>query len=177
MERGRYRFVEQRRYPDALLEALDVRERVTLVIHDWGSALGFDWANRHRKAVIGIAFMEAIEGEPADVNAIAKAYAEWVATSDVPKLFIKAEPGATLMAIAGCCRNAATATGDTVWKHPRGIPSEMARHSSESYVVSEALKLVFRKDAEFEDWLLQHHNNETSAKSVEESLFATTRKS
>ena len=173
---GSYRFVEHRRYLDALLEALDVRERVTLVIHDWGSALGFDWANRHRPAVKGIAFMEAIvrpqgwdhwdvmnmrpflealrseagekmvleenffiekilpgavlrtlaaeemaqyrrpfaepgegrrptltfpreipiEGQPADVNAIVNAYAEWLATSDVPKLFIKAEPGALL---------------------------------------------------------------------------------
>ena len=49
-----------RRYLDALLEALDVRERVTLVIHDWGSTLGFDWANRHREAVKGIAYMEAM---------------------------------------------------------------------------------------------------------------------
>ena len=57
---GSYRFVEHRRYLDALLEALGVREKVTLVIHDWGSALGFDWANRHREAVKGIAFMEAI---------------------------------------------------------------------------------------------------------------------
>jgi len=57
---GLYRFVEHRRYLDALLEALDARERVTFVIHDWGSALGFDWANRHRDAVKGIAFMEAI---------------------------------------------------------------------------------------------------------------------
>src|ERR1700743_729009 len=56
---GAYRFVEQRRYLDALLEALNVRERVTLVTHDWGSALGFDWANRHRDAVKGIAYMEA----------------------------------------------------------------------------------------------------------------------
>jgi hypothetical protein len=40
---GSYRFVEHRRYLDALLEALDVRKRVTFVIHDWGSALGFDW--------------------------------------------------------------------------------------------------------------------------------------
>jgi len=173
---GSYRFVEHRRHLDALLDALGVRERVTLVIHDWGSALGFDWANRHRHAVKGIAFMEAIvrpqgwdhwdvmnmrpflealrsdagekmvleenffiekilpgavlrnlaaeemaqyrrpfaepgegrrptltfpreipiEGEPADVNAIVNAYAEWLATSDVPKLFIKAEPGALL---------------------------------------------------------------------------------
>jgi len=57
---GSYRFVEHRRYLDALLEARDVRERVTFVIHDWGSALGFDWANRHREAVKGIAYMEAI---------------------------------------------------------------------------------------------------------------------
>ena len=170
---GSYRFVEHRRYLDALLETLDVRERVTFVIHDWGSALGFDWANRHRESVKGIAYMEAIvqpqgwdhwgnlnarpilkalrseegeamvlqdnffieqilpkailrtlsdaemaeyrrpfaepgegrrptltwpreipiEGEPADVSAIAAAYADWLATSDVPKLFVKAEPG------------------------------------------------------------------------------------
>lgn len=56
----RYRFVEHREYLDALLAALGVRERVTLVVHDWGSALGFDWANRHRGAVVGIAYMEAI---------------------------------------------------------------------------------------------------------------------
>ena len=56
---GSYRFVEHRRYLDALPEALDVHERVTFV-HDWGSALGFDWANRHREAVKGIAYMEAI---------------------------------------------------------------------------------------------------------------------
>src|SRR4029450_11455939 len=55
-----YRFVEHRRSLEALLEALDVRERVTFVVHDWGSALGFDWANRHRGAVKAIAFMEAI---------------------------------------------------------------------------------------------------------------------
>src|SRR5499427_9205443 len=171
-----YRFVDHRRYVDALLEALDVHERVTFVIHDWGSALGFDWANRHRDAVKGIAYMEAIvvpqrwdhwdkfgmcpalqglrsepgeemvlknnffieqilpkailrtlsaeemaeyrrpfaepgegrrptltwpreipiEGEPADVTAIVSAYADWLATSRVPKLFVKAEPGLLL---------------------------------------------------------------------------------
>jgi haloalkane dehalogenase len=175
---GSYRFVEHRRYLDALLEALDVRHRVTLVIHDWGSALGFDWANRHREAVKGIAYMEAIvqpqgwdhwdklnmrpalkalrseegeamvlednffiekvlpgailrtlsaeemaeyrrpfaepgegrrptltwpreipiEGEPADVAAIVDAYAKWLATSSVPKLFVKAEPGLLIAA-------------------------------------------------------------------------------
>ena len=171
----RYRFVEHRRYLDALLESLDVRERVTLVIHDWGSALGFDWANRHRAAVRGIAYMEGIvmpvtwadwpkaatpvfkgfrspageqmvleqnvfieqvlptsilrtlsdeemaayrrpfaepgegrrptltwprqipiEGEPAEVVEIVRAYGEWLRTSPVPKLFINADPGAIL---------------------------------------------------------------------------------
>jgi haloalkane dehalogenase len=176
---GSYRFVEHRRYLDALLEALNVRGRVTFVVHDWGSALGFDWANRHREAVKGIAYMEAIvrpqtwdhwdnanmrpalkalrseageemvlrdnffveqilpkailrtlsademaayrrpfaepgegrrpmltwvrqipiEGEPAEVNTIVAAYAEWLAKSDVPKLFVKAEPG--LLVAAG----------------------------------------------------------------------------
>jgi haloalkane dehalogenase len=170
---GSYRFVEHRRYLDALLEALDVRDRVTFVVHDWGSALGFDWANRHRDALKGIAHMEAIvrpqdwdhwdtmdarpilqrlrspageeamlqdnlfieqflpkaiiralsaeemaeyrrpfaepgegrrptltwvrqipiDGEPADVAAIVSASAEWLATSNVPKLFVKVEPG------------------------------------------------------------------------------------
>jgi haloalkane dehalogenase len=173
---GSYRFVDQRRYLDALLESLDVRERVSLVVHDWGSALGFDWANRHRDAVRGIAYMEAIvrpqgwdhwdlmnmrpllqalrseageemvlkdnffvekilpgailralsaeemteyrrpfaepgegrrptltwpreipiDGDPADVTKIVGAYAEWLAKSNVPKLFVKAEPGALL---------------------------------------------------------------------------------
>ena len=57
---SQYRFFDHRRYLDALLEILDVRRNVILVVHDWGSALGFDWANRHRDAVKGIAYMEAI---------------------------------------------------------------------------------------------------------------------
>jgi len=56
----RYTFVEHRRYFDAALEALGVKRNVTFVIHDWGSALGFDWANRHREAVRGICYMEGI---------------------------------------------------------------------------------------------------------------------
>ena len=57
---GAYTFAEHRRYLDALLAALGVTSDVTFVVHDWGSALGFDWANRHRDAVRGIAYMEAI---------------------------------------------------------------------------------------------------------------------
>jgi len=56
----RYTFVEHREYFDAALEALGVNDNVTLVIHDWGSALGFDWANRHPEQVKGICYMEAI---------------------------------------------------------------------------------------------------------------------
>jgi haloalkane dehalogenase len=56
----RYSLLEHRDYFDAALEKLGVTEKVTLVIHDWGSALGFDWANRHRDAVMGIAYMEGI---------------------------------------------------------------------------------------------------------------------
>ena len=55
-----YTFVQHREYLDGALEALGVKDNVTWVIHDWGSALGFDWANRHRDAVRGIAYMEAI---------------------------------------------------------------------------------------------------------------------
>ena len=172
---GSYTFVEHRHYLDGLLAVLGVDRDVTLVVHDWGSALGFDWANRHRDAVIGIAYMEAIVrplswgdwppaarkifegfrspageamvldknlfveavlpasvirtltdaemdeyrrpyrepgesrrptltwprqipigGEPADVVEIVAGYADWLATSDVPKLLIVAEPGAIL---------------------------------------------------------------------------------
>jgi haloalkane dehalogenase len=56
----RYTFVEHRTFLDGLLEHLDLGDRVTLVVHDWGSGLGFDWAKRHRDRVVGIAYMEAI---------------------------------------------------------------------------------------------------------------------
>lgn len=56
----RYRFFEHRGFLDALLVELGVDGDVTLVLHDWGSALGFDWARRHPQAVRGIAYMEAI---------------------------------------------------------------------------------------------------------------------
>ncbi|MBT4905894.1 MAG: haloalkane dehalogenase [Rhodospirillaceae bacterium] len=171
----RYRFVEHREYLDALLDQLGVNSNVTLVIHDWGSGLGFDWANRHRDVMKGIAYMEAlvkprswgdfperarpafeamrsskgdamvlennffvetmlpgsilrdltqaehdeyrrpftepgesrrptltwprqipIDGEPADVTQIMADYADWLATSELPKLFVDASPGAIL---------------------------------------------------------------------------------
>jgi haloalkane dehalogenase len=44
----------------AVWDALRLGDRVVLVLHDWGSALGFDWANQHRDRVQGIAHMEAL---------------------------------------------------------------------------------------------------------------------
>lgn len=57
---NRYTLAEHIEYFDAAMEQLGVASNVTLVIHDWGSAIGFDWANRHRSAVKGIAYMEGI---------------------------------------------------------------------------------------------------------------------
>jgi haloalkane dehalogenase len=169
-----YRLIEHRKYLDAFIDSLDLQGPITLVIHDWGSALGFDWAYRHPHAVRAIAYMEAfvttinswdewpkeavtlfqtirsnageemvldknfvlenflpagilrklsdaelavyrrpyqnpgesrrptltwpreipIAGEPKDVHDIIQAYSAWLASSDIPKLFIEAIPGA-----------------------------------------------------------------------------------
>jgi haloalkane dehalogenase len=56
----RYHYAEQRDYLFKLWEELNLGDRVILVLHDWGSALGFDWANQHRDRVAGIAYMEAV---------------------------------------------------------------------------------------------------------------------
>jgi haloalkane dehalogenase len=56
----RYTFARHRDYLDRLLDDLDVNDHVTLVVHDWGSALGFDWARRHPGRIRGIAYMEAL---------------------------------------------------------------------------------------------------------------------
>jgi haloalkane dehalogenase len=172
---GSYRFVEHREYLDDLLYELGVTSDATFVVHDWGSALGFDWASRNRGAVKGIAYMEAIvrpvtweewpeaatrvfqgfrsdageemvlehnvfvervlpgsvlrglsdaemevyrrpytqpgedrrptltwpreiplAGEPEDVVGIVRDYADWMASNDLAKLFINADPGAIL---------------------------------------------------------------------------------
>ncbi len=57
---GSYRFVDHARYLDAWFAGLGLTRNVTLVVHDWGSALGFHWAYRNQAAVKGIAYMEAI---------------------------------------------------------------------------------------------------------------------
>ncbi|MCF6409604.1 haloalkane dehalogenase [Pseudalkalibacillus salsuginis] len=55
-----YTFVEHRKYLDELLNKLGIYKNITFVVHDWGSALGFDWARRHPGAVDGIVYTEAI---------------------------------------------------------------------------------------------------------------------
>src|SRR5258707_13467656 len=72
---GAYRFVDHARYLDAWFEALDLTRDITLVIHDWGSALGFHRATRYPAQIRAIAYMEAIAmprrwedfGEAADI--------------------------------------------------------------------------------------------------------------
>ncbi|MFF5017036.1 haloalkane dehalogenase [Streptomyces sp. NPDC001165] len=54
-----YRFADHARYLDAWFDRLDL-DRVVLVGHDWGGALGFDWAARHPERVAALAFMETI---------------------------------------------------------------------------------------------------------------------
>src|SRR5262249_54351185 len=57
---GAYRFRDHPPPPDAWFEALGLDRRVALVLHDWGSALGFHWAHRHPERVRAVAYMEAI---------------------------------------------------------------------------------------------------------------------
>ena len=55
-----YRFVDQARYLDEWFNQMNLVKDVTLVLHDWGSALGFYWASRHPERIRAIAYMEAI---------------------------------------------------------------------------------------------------------------------
>ena len=59
---GGYRFVDHQRYLDAWFDALGIDRNVTLIVHDWGSALGFSWAQRHPDRVRAIVYMEGIDG-------------------------------------------------------------------------------------------------------------------
>lgn len=57
---GSYSFFDHRRYLDGFLEQVGLGDRVTLVLHDWGAALGIEWARRHPDRAAGIAYMEGI---------------------------------------------------------------------------------------------------------------------
>ena len=55
-----YSYHVQKKYFDACLEELEINKNTTFVIHDWGSALGFNWAYEHQQDIKGICYMEAI---------------------------------------------------------------------------------------------------------------------
>jgi len=57
---GNYRFFDHQRYLDAWFDAVGITKNVILVVHDWGSALGFSWAQRHPDKVKAIVYMECI---------------------------------------------------------------------------------------------------------------------
>ena len=57
---GSYRFIDHSRYLDLWFDRMGIGNDVTLVMHDWGSALGFYWAHRHQDRIKGLVYMEAI---------------------------------------------------------------------------------------------------------------------
>lgn len=75
-----YTFAENRRYLDGFFDALGLKDRVTLVVHDWGSALGFDWAKRNPGAVAAIVHMEALVAATSwdDIRAVSAVIARTV---------------------------------------------------------------------------------------------------
>ena len=87
---GRYTFGCHREFLDALLEVLGVGGDVVLVVHDWGSALGFDWARRHPGRVRAIAYMEAL------VRPIAR-WDEWPANARSIFQRLRSEAGEELI--------------------------------------------------------------------------------
>ena len=57
---GSYRFADHARHLDQWFASLGLNQNVTLVVHDWGSALGFHWAHRHQSQLKGLVYIEAI---------------------------------------------------------------------------------------------------------------------
>jgi len=57
---GSYRFVDHQRYLDAWFDVMGLKKNIILVVHDWGSALGFYWAQRHPERIKAIVYMEGI---------------------------------------------------------------------------------------------------------------------
>ena len=170
-----YNYFEHRDFLFALLEKLNIGKQVVFVIHDWGSALGFDWSFQNQDRIQGVAYMEGIvkpvtwdewpenaikvfqgfrseagesmvldknifvervlpssimrelseeemneyrrpflnsgedrrptlswprqipiQGEPKEVVEVVENYSNWLSSSDLPKLFINADPGSIL---------------------------------------------------------------------------------
>ncbi|MFO8102390.1 MAG: haloalkane dehalogenase [Dehalococcoidia bacterium] len=88
----RYRFTEHRQYLDILLEQIQADRNVVLVLHDWGTALGFDWARRHPERVKGIAYMEGIV-QPYSMAEFTAQFAEQLGKGESKELIEVAEAG------------------------------------------------------------------------------------
>ena len=86
-----YRFTTHRDYLGGFIDAvIGPTESLVLVVHDWGSALGFDWANRHRSRVRGIAYMEGI------VRPVAS-WGEWSASATPIFQGFRSDKGETMI--------------------------------------------------------------------------------
>lgn len=72
---SQYRFEDHARYLDAWFDAVGVTENAVVVVHDWGSALGFHWAHRHAERIKGIVHFESITA-PASTE-LAQEGAKW----------------------------------------------------------------------------------------------------
>ena len=62
LEGSMYRLKDHQRFIDGFMDALELNEDVTIMVHDWGAQLGFTWANDHREAIKGIAHMQGVIG-------------------------------------------------------------------------------------------------------------------
>ena len=82
---GGYRFVDHQRYLDAWFEALGIDRNLILIVHDWGSALGFSWAQRHPERVKAIVYMEAI----------VRPFRSWDEWPDATRAFFQAQRSPT----------------------------------------------------------------------------------
>ena len=78
---GSYRFADHQRYLDAWFDALGLKKNVILVVHDWGSALGFHWAHRHPDRVKAIVYMEGI----------VRPFQSWDVWPDATRAFFQAQ--------------------------------------------------------------------------------------
>src|SRR5207248_11227779 len=78
---GSYRFIDHQRYFDAWFDALGLTKHVILVMHDFGSALGFHWAHRHSERVKAIVYMEGI----------VRPFRSWDEWPDVTRAFFQAQ--------------------------------------------------------------------------------------
>ena len=126
---GSYRFVDHRRHLDAWFDAVIPEGPVTLVVHDWGSALGFHWAFRNQERIKGLAYMEALvrpltwEEWPEAARRVFQGFRspageEMVLTNNV---FVeRVLPGSTL--------NGVSEEAMDVYRRPYQEPGESRRH-------------------------------------------------